>query len=528
MRAGIGRSVALLIAVGAFSVSVVGAADIAFADSVTATIPVGQTPTGVAIAGGGPSAYVADSAMSKMQQQQKALIAFNGYYSLSNSPDAWFYVDTNMYVSPGSSKPKYVVSLRVSLDGKTSQSVDFKGRFDGKRLTQRTVDGPSFDLTFKRKADRLGPTATVSGTITLPGQAPTASSGVTYSNPIPQSFWGGQTYFAPASKPGGKPIAAVKMGKTGELFYDNGSNGKPLVRVKSYRYNLDMYYFRFTGTDLIMGTAGQSGFAMNNLVTKDDGVITRSLVTQPRASEPGTGNWYPQFHLNQGPTGLKLREGATLSDFSGYYPIPTKKHPKAFISIQGVGLTLIPGIEATVPGASPGSLYRVLISVSADGKTVKSWYYDTGRQMTFDGRVLRMPKQGITLNIKRRYSPPAGTLFTMTGKIQQRDVQGSSVLNTIPLSIFAGTMKDKSGQHELVISPTGDVTFDGQVISNYEYVPTMFILVGPLPGTTIDNKPPIMLSLGYDGAAGKAAIVTMDYGTPQAKVVSVFAIPSES
>ncbi len=507
MRAGIGRSVALLIVLCAFSVSVVGAADIAFADSATSKKQ--------------------QKSMSNWQQK-KALIAFNGYYSLSNSPAAWFYVDTNMYVSPGSSKPKYVVSLRVSLDGKTSQSVDFKGRFDGKHLIQRTAGGPSFDLMFKRKADRLGPTATVSGTITLPGQTPAASSGVTYSNPIPQSFWGGQTYYAPASKPGGKPIAAVKMGKTGELFYDNGSNGKPLVRVESYRYNLDMYYFKFTGTNLIMGTAGQSGFAMNDLFTKDGVAVSRSLMTQPRASKPGTGNWYPQFHLSQGPTSLNIREGATLSDFSGYYPIPTKKHPKAFVSIQGVDLTLIPGIESTVPGASPGSLYRVLISVSVDGKTVESWYYDTGRQMTFDGRVLRMPKQGITLNIKRHYSPQAGTLFTMTGKIKQRDVQGSSMFNTIPLSTFAGTMKDKSGQHELVISTTGDVIFDGQVISNYEYVPTMYILVGPLPGTTIGNKPPILLSLGYDGAAGKAAIVTMDYGTPQAKVVSVFAIASES
>ncbi|MDQ1246463.1 MAG: hypothetical protein QG597_831, partial [Actinomycetota bacterium] len=96
----------------------------------------------------------------------------------------------------------------------------------------------------------------------------------------------------------------------------------------------------------------------------------------------------------------------------------------------------------------------------------------------------------------------------------------------IPVSAFAGTMTDKAGQHTLVITPSGDVTLDGQAIPNYEYVPTMYILAGPLPGTTPDNQPVTVLSLGFSGASGRTAIVTTSAGTPQAQTFTVSAIPN--
>lgn len=450
----------------------------------------------------------APSGMSP-KQQKMALVAFNGYYALDDTPGAYFFVDTNVFVTEGGAKRRYVVSLVVSLDGKTSQSVNFTGRFDGKHLTQRTVGGPSFDLVFKRQPIRLGPTVKVSGTISLPGQAPAATSGSTYDNPIPFSFWGGQTYYEPAPVSGGKPTAAVVMGKNGELFYNKGSNGKSLVKVKSYRYNLDMYYFKFTDGYLIMGTAGESGLTINDMGEKDGKVVLqRALVTLPHASAPstGVGNWYPN-----------AIGGPALVDFSGYYSIATKKYPNAFVSIEGENLA--------DPELSAEDLSRVLISVSVNGKTVKSWYYDTAGQMTFNGTVLRMPKQGITMRFERAFDARTGGLFQMTGRINERNVQGLSPFNSVPLSVFAGSMSDTAGQHLLVITKAGDVSLDGQVIPNYQYVPTMYILAGPLPGSTAVAQPVTLLSLGYSGINGTTAIVTTDYGTPQAETFTVYAIP---
>lgn len=450
----------------------------------------------------------APSGMSE-KQQKMALVGFNGYYTLNNTPGAYFFVDTNVFVTESGAKRRYVVSLIVSLDGKVSQSVNFTGGFDGKRLTQQTVGGPSFDLVFKRASNRLGPTVNVSGTIALPGKAPTATSGATYDNPIPFSFWGGKTYYASPSALGGKPTAAVVMGKNGELFYDTGLNGRALVKVKSYRYNLDMYYFKFANGYLIMGTAGESGLTINDMGEEDGKVVSqRALVTLPNAIAPSTGveNWYPN--------GIN---GPALVDFSGYYSIATKKRPNAFVSIEGENLA--------DPELSAEDLSRVLISVSVNGTTVKSWYYDTSSQMTFNGTVLRMPKQGITMRFERSFGARTGGLFQMTGKINERNVQGLSLFNSVPLSVFAGSMSDIAGQHVLVITDGGDVSLDGQVISNYQYVPTMYILAGPLPGSTAVAQPVTLLSLGHSGINGTTAIITPNYGTPQAKTFTVYAIP---
>ena len=234
-------------------------------------------------------------------------------------------------------------------------------------------------------------------------------------------------------------------------------------------------------------------------------VSQRSLTTLPGIKAPTVGqdNYYP-----------RAGRGPTLGDFSGHYPIPTKKYPKAFISIERTKLA--------DPAVSAADLSRVLISISLNGKTARSWYYDRN-QMTFDGRVLRMPKEKIALNLKRQYNQKTGTLVNLTGTVNKQHVRGASLFNEVPLSAFAGTFKEASGQHELVVSPTGNVTLDGQAISNYQYLPMMYIVYGPLPGT-VANRAPAYVSLGYDGANGKAAIITKDIGTPQESIFTLTSI----
>ncbi len=445
-----------------------------------------------------------DTGKKSKRAQKMALIAYNGYYALDDAPDAFFYVDTNVAVTKGGAKRRYVVSLSFSLDGHTSETEKFKGQFVGRRLTQRTSTGTKIDLRFSRNGRTLGPAAMVQGTLKAPGEAAVAVSGATYGNPIPASSWGGHTYYLESSS-GGKPVAVLKIGADGSISYNKKSKKNRLKHVKAYHYNLDMYYFSFGKVDLIMGTAGQAGLTTNNMTSKNGEVVQqRNLVTMPKAKAPtyGAENLYPDV-------------GKTLTDFSGYYPIPTKKSPRAFVSIQGTSLA--------DPSLSAEDLSRVLVSVSTDGKKVKSWYYDAS-QMSFNGKVLKMPKQSIKLHIKRKYKSSVGSLFVLKGKVKKRKVKGHSSFNSVPLSSFAGTMTNKSGTHELEITPAGDVTLDGVAIPNYDYVPMMYILAGPLPGT-VGDQAASLLSLGSNGAKGLTSITTTDYGLPSAETFTLFAIP---
>lgn len=451
---------------------------------------------------------LATASSAPQQRQTQALVAFNGYYALNISPDAFFYVNSTMRASDGGARQRYTISLDLSLDGKTSYSTKFDGTFRNNRLVQRTKRGPALDLRFTRFSKALGPTARITGKVTLPGQQPVAVTGTTYSNPTPAAFWGGQTYYA-AAAPGGQPTPTVRMSRKGSIQYRSGSSGR-WVRAKSYTYNLDMYYFSLSkNLDLVMGTGGHSGKVANEFKTVAGVQTQNELVTLPNAQLPPTGatDWYPN-----------LSSEPTLGDFSGYYPIPTARNPNAFVSIEGTSLA--------DPSLSPDAVYQVLISVSIDGRSVDSWYFNPPGGMTFDGSVLQMPAQGITLRFERRYDRATGALFTMRGTIGKRTVRGQSTFNSIPVPAFAGTMTDKAGQHELVITPTGEVALDGQSIPDYVYVPTMYILAGPLPDTTPDNQPETVLSLGFSGANGRSAIVTTSAGTPQPQTFTLSAIPS--
>ena len=486
---------------------------------------------GVAQASAPSTSTVRPVALSTAEQQKQALIGFNGVYALANTANGFFSVDTNMFVSAGRANPGYVITLGVSLDGKTSQKATYDGSFAGGRLRQSTPGGPSFDLTFTRNARRLGPTATVKGTVTLPGQAPVGISGVTYDNPITPELWGGQTYYLKGAG-GAAPVPFVRIEKNGDVFYNPGPERGRLAPVKSYEYNMDEYYFSFTMANgltntFIMGTAGQAGLTMNNIVYDNGKVVSqRSLVTMPQAQAPKAMTWYPELNLSQSGQSFSVGTYTTIADLSGYWPLDSAKSSRAFVAIQGENLNLAPGIEETIAGSSPGQLYNALISVSLDGKNVSSWYFDLSKGMTFDGRTLRMPRQGIELTFTREYNPKTRALYRMTGRIRGQQVTGSSLFNNTPVGAFAGTLTDATGEHVMDVTANGVVVLDGQVIVNYDYVPMMYILAGPLPGTTKTPQSVIEISFGHAGAQGMAAIVTAGLGTPAQQTFNMAQVPA--
>jgi len=65
---------------------------------------------------------------------------------------------------------------------------------------------------------------------------------------------------------------------------------------------------------------------------------------------------------------------------------------------------------------------------------------------------------------------------------------------------------------------------DGHGIPNCEFAPTMYILAGPLPGTS-GNQPVSLPSLVFSGANGVTAIVTTNSGTPAANTFALYSIP---
>jgi hypothetical protein len=476
---------------------------------------------------------ISATTMSTAEQQKQALIGFNGVYALANTANGFFSVDTNMFVSMERATPRYVITLGVSLDGKTSRKSTYSGSFDGRRLRQASPGGPTFDLIFTRNSRKLGPTASVAGTVALPEQPAATISGVTYDNPITPELWGGHTYYQ-VGRGGGAPVPFVRIEKNGDVFYNPSSTRGKLAPVNSYSYNMDEYYFSFDTEDgknatFIMGTAGQAGLTMNNIVYDNGQVVSqRSLVTMPKAPAPKAMKWYPELSLTQSGETFSVGTYTTIADFSGYWPLQSAKGNGAFVAIQGENLNFAPGTPDTVAGSSPGQFYNALISVSLDGKTVSSYYFDISKGMTFDGRTLRMPSQRITLTFAREYDPKTRSLYRMTGTIRGQDVTGSSLFNNTPVGAFAGTLTDATGKHVMDVTAAGVVVLDGQVIENYVYVPMMYILAGPLPGMTLTPQPVIEISFGHAGAQGMAAIVTTGLGTPSMKTFNMYQVPSGS
>lgn len=443
-----------------------------------------------------------------------ALMLFNGYYALNNS-GAFFAIDTNMIVSP-SKKPVYHIRLLISLDGVTSSPFAFKGTFDGTHLQQSSDgNGLTIDLTFTRNSTVYGPTASFTGTIAIPGKPAVNVNGSTYNNPIPASLFAGDYSYVPTGQTGA--VKVMSIGTDNQLLYDNGTNNGNLVAIPAYAYNLNMYYFSFTQKDstkvkLVMGTAGTKGFACNDLSVSKENVISRSLNTIPTAPTL-TAKYLNDINVD-------------LINFSGFYQIPTKDHPLAFIAIQSQ-YSATSGLSEQINGNC------VMISYSNDGITSTGFLYDPSAGMTFDSttNTLSIPASdtlspppsnaydAINITFNRQYNPQDSSLVRIKGNIGTLNIEGSTLLNPVPLSAFSGvTMTSPDGTQKLTIS-SDNITFTnkiGSVTANtIIYVPLMYIVAG-MP---IDIASTFLLSLGTDGLRGLACIVTAD-----AEISSVYAI----
>ena len=450
-----------------------------------------------------------DQLISQMSQQPPVfptvnpdtpkLMHFNGYYRLDHAPGAFFAVDTNMVVTTKShkSQPHFDLTLIISLDGTEAKRYPFKGKFNGTTLHQTSKESTelSINLTFTRTAESYGRVAACRGTITLPGQSSVSVSGFTYNNPIPASLYAG-TYYT--IRPDGTQIKVMKIGSDNQLSYDNGSNSGQLSPVTNYVYNMNMYYFTFgQGADktrLIMGTAANKGLACNNMVI---GESPRSLLTIPNAETPKI-----EFYD---------LSSCQLADFSGYYPIPSKKNPLAFVSIQAQYATILPNTQ--------WDLNFVMISVSLDGVKSHGYYFDPFT-MKFDHETLHMPEQGISLKLIRKYDSENGSLVSIKGTIKGQEVSGFTPFNPVPLSAFEGLPMTNSQHDKLTVNNDNSVTYNETKMNSIIYVPLMYILAYPT------DSPSVVMSFGTHETHGNTCIVTEDANTENPKTVVVQAIPS--
>ena len=199
------------------------------------------------------------------------IIRFNGYYALdittgkyAGEQGAFFTIDTNMYVTTdkaGASTANYYLQFILSMDGKTSTKIPFKGHFtkineEEYRLQQllpiTDPNGFSIDLTFTHSSPEESTTANFTGSITPPSKPPEQVNGATYNNPILSSTYKG-TYYNKLETPliinrQEKFVVSeniiLEIGKENEfdLSYsaDNSGNLEP---INSYKFNMNMYVF---------------------------------------------------------------------------------------------------------------------------------------------------------------------------------------------------------------------------------------------------------------------------------------------
>jgi hypothetical protein len=429
----------------------------------------------------------------------KNLMDFNGYYTLNNANGAFFSIDTNMVIKKGAAQPIYDLSFIISLDGKNSRRYKFTGTFDGVILQQNSEAelGLNLDLTFTREDSNAGVTTSFSGSITLPSKSPTLVKGTTYNNPIKYDIYEG-TYFhtIPANAKEGIPektVKALTIENGYSILFDYETDNGKLVKVPSFIYNLNMYYFSFKKAlkneeityHLIMGTGSSKGLVAGNMtITKlKEGksiIGNRSLYTIPHPVSEKEG--FPNL------------EGSELADFSGYYSIPSID-PHAFFSIQAE-YTNIDSIE----------IYGVKVSYSFDGKTSTSVYFNEVG-MTFKDNTLVIPSEKLSITLDRNYDKTNRSLVSISGEINSKPVTGYTLFNPVPLTAFKGvTMKgakngkDKNSSLEIVND--NEIIFNGTTVKSFIYVPLMYILAYPI------TSPEYVFSFGSDGRKGNSCIIT--------------------
>lgn len=433
-----------------------------------------------------------DSAETTVNPDNQALMTFNGYYSLGQTPGDFFAIDSNMIYMVFLGKPtmSYTVDLLISITGTKPTRVSFTGTFDGTTLNQIGTDGWSFNLIFTRTDGNSGTTATFTGSITAPGGVPVTVTGTTYNNLIPSKLFAGSYYVpTPATS---EVIASPLMQITGnnEISYDNGSGGG-LKQVQLYVYNMNMYFFTMLTVDLqlvflIMGSAAEGGLACNDINLSSKGQRSLQTIQKPPV-----------------PTLIKTNPNSmALAAFSGYYQISSFAST-AFISIEG---------EYTANNGSV-NLNKVKIGISYDGVTSFGYYFEDDGKMTFENNILTMPDQSITLTFTRGYTSGNGSLVSISGTMNKQSVTGNTLFNPVPLTAFGGVpMTNKGGDSLTIVSDT-EVIYNKVTMNDIIYVPVMYILASP----AVNSK--TMMSFGTNGLKGNTCIITDPTGM---KVVSAY------
>ena len=178
---------------------------------------------------------------------------------------------------------------------------------------------------------------------------------------------------------------------------------------------------------------------------------------------------------------------------------------------------LIQAQYATLEGSF--DLYSVVISLSKDGITSQSYYYDP-LTMQFDSETntLTMPKQSISIQFTRNYDSKNRSLVNISGTIDNINIKGYTPFNPVPLSAFGGAPMTNNNGDKLVIDDNNIVIYNGEVIDKVIYVPLMYILAYPV------EKPTTEMSLGTAGLKGTACIV-MSSSSGTQKTSFIYAIP---
>lgn len=457
-----------------------------------------------------------------------ALLRFNGYYALDivGAPGAFFAVDANMHIKDGIPQPIYDISLVISLDGTTSERVQFTGSdgtFENNVLTFSTpgnLNGrTTVNLTFTPTNSGDGTTAQCKGTIGIPKHLPVAVTGTSYNNPISSEMFVGK-YHVEILGILPEDCQVLEIQKNYSILYDFGVLHGDLVAVQTYTYNLNMYYFSIPkqpnsssandssdskSSKLIMGTSPSGGLVCNNMLIDGPKVTTRMIQTIEICENIST-------------TKPVNTNSSVLAQFAGYYPI-SNVAPGAFVAIEG---------NYTVQTSGGNQAYTVTIGVSLDGMSTKVYTFDTS--MSFTNNVLTIPSATddapniLSLTFDRTYGALGnfGSLVSITGTVEQYTASGYTAFNPVPLSSFGGAhMTSIINSEVLIVNSDTAITFNGHAVSEFLYVPIMYILAFTDPAS--QNQ--VLLSFGTDGCAGNTCIIT-ESTTPNPLISVVYAIPS--
>jgi hypothetical protein len=191
------------------------------------------------------------------------LAAFTGYYAMHVAPGAFLSIDTVEARSISPIQETTIISINVSMDGKSATTYLFGpgATFDGVTLT---IPGKLI-LKFTREYSN-GHLVTFSGTI-----GSVNVKGETYYNPVPLSAFIGDYYDAQTSK------LALSIKSDSEILFDFSIFSAPgeLQQVPSFNYIPAMFVLTFSGGSgssagfssqpgtftLMLGTASKNGLA---------------------------------------------------------------------------------------------------------------------------------------------------------------------------------------------------------------------------------------------------------------------------